>query len=274
MALAEQQVRVRLTSVGGALVRSVLVPAALGVASPPEGDRGHGDGTAPLVVVLPGLGLPYYTRPTAMAVSARGLDCEVLDLPGFGSPHPRSTPPDINAIGLAAAGWVRARAAGRPVVIAGHSTAAQAALTAALALGPLRRAYSLLMAGPTFTPSQRRFPRLAARTPFAYREDRPEQLHAAEVARGRGGIVAILRSGMRDAPDERIVGLQSPVTLTSGVHDAFAPADWLDTLARAATSSAGTRTSQVGGSHNNLFTHPDALADLLVLAAADAVAWQ
>ncbi|MEO7446839.1 MAG: hypothetical protein ABI336_01090 [Humibacillus sp.] len=262
----------RLTPVGGAVVRSVLVTAAAGVASPlTAGLRGH---TAPLVVLLPGLGLPYYTRPTALAISARGLDCEVLDLPGFGSTRPRSTRPDINAIGLAAVGWLRARAADRPVVIAGHSTASQAALTAALALAPVRRGYALVMAGPTFTPAQRHFSRLAVRTPFAYRDDRPEQLHPAEVARGRGGILAILRSGMDDAPDERISGLEAPVTLTSGVHDAFAPADWLETLARSASAAASTRTSQVGGSHNNLFTHPHDLADLMVLAAADAVAWQ
>ena len=197
----------------------------------------------------------------------------MLDLPGFGSTHPLATRPDINAIGLAAAGWLRARAADRPVVIAGHSTASQAALTAALDPRPCAAA----------TPCSwraRRSPRSSAASPVSCCGPRSptattaRKLHAAEVGRGNVGILAILRSGMRDAPDERIVGLEAPVTLTSGRHDAFAPADWLDTLARSATSAASTRTSRVGGSHNNLYTHPDDLADLSVLAAADAVAWR
>lgn len=61
----------RLTPVGGRVVRSLRVaPSA-------EGEAG------PLVVVLPGLGLPFYTLPTARALAARGVDCEVLDLPGI-----------------------------------------------------------------------------------------------------------------------------------------------------------------------------------------------
>ncbi|MCU1537423.1 MAG: hypothetical protein JWP82_1774 [Humibacillus sp.] len=270
MVSGQQRVIARHTPVAGSLVRSVLVPALEGVASPLVDTPDE----RPLVVLLPGLGLPYYTRPSALAISARGLDCEVLDLPGFGSTHPRSTRPDIRAIGLTTAGWLRVRAADRPVVIAGHSTAAQAALTAALELTDVRRRYALLMAGPTFAPEQRHLPGLALHTPFAYRDDRPQQLHAAEVVRGNLGILAILRSGMRDTPDERIARLTAPVTLTSGQHDAFASAQWLDTLARCATAAASTRTSRLGGSHNNLYTHPGEIADLAVLAAADAVAWR
>jgi hypothetical protein len=62
------------------------------------------------------------------------------------------------------------------------------------------------------------------------------------------------------------------VTVTAGVHDAFVPVTWLDQLAGSASSAPSVRTSLLGGSHNNLFTHPDDLADLVVLAAADALA--
>ena len=62
--------------------------------------------------------------------------------------------------------------------------------------------------------------------------------------------------------------------MTSGFHDSYAPTAWLDTLATSAVAAASTRTSLLGGSHNNLFTHPDELADLVALAAADAVAWR
>jgi alpha-beta hydrolase superfamily lysophospholipase len=40
---------------------------------------------SPVVVVLPGLGLPSYAEPTLAALARRGLRCALLDLPGFGS---------------------------------------------------------------------------------------------------------------------------------------------------------------------------------------------
>jgi pimeloyl-ACP methyl ester carboxylesterase len=261
MAATTGDVSERLTKVAGRPVRS-LRAAAPGA-----------EAAGPLVVILPGLGLPFYTVATARCLWQRGLDCEVLDLPGFGSARPRATRPNIHAIGLSAVGWLRARAADRPVVILGHSTGAQAALTAALALAGQRRSYSLVMAGPTFTPAQRHLVLLAAVTPLAYRDDQLSEVDPAEVARGRIGIAEILHSGLRDAPERRMARLPAPLTVTSGVHDAFAPADWLDTLAASAVSAASTRTSLLGGSHNNLFTHPDELADLVCLAASDAVAW-
>ena len=252
-------VREQLTTVRARVVRSLVVGEQRG-------------GPTPLVVVLPGLGLPFYTLPTARAVVTRALDCTVLDLPGFGSDRPWPTRPVIQAIGLMAARWVDTVAAGRSVVVLGHSTGAQAALTTALALSAHRRDVSLVLAGTTFAPAQRRLSGLALATPLAYRDDRPDQIDPAEVVRGRTGMVAILHSGLRDAPEERIADLALPVTVSAGVLDAFVPVTWLDQLAGSATSAPSVRTSLLGGSHNNLFTHPDEIADLVLLAAADATA--
>ena len=226
-------------------------------------------GTGPLVVILPGLGLPFYTRPTARAVVELGLGCAVLDLPGFGSDRPWPTRPTIHAIGMTAARWVEAVAPDRAVVVLGHSTGAQAALTTGLALSARRRDVSLVMAGPTFAPSQRRLLRLAATAPLAYRHDRPDEVDPREVYRGRTGIVAMLHSGLRDAPEQRIAALRLPVTLTAGLDDAFAPAEWLDQLACSACRAPHVRTSLLDGSHNNLFTHPREVAELVALAADD-----
>jgi pimeloyl-ACP methyl ester carboxylesterase len=254
-------VRERLALVGGRQVRSLRIDGT---------DRAaHPGPMRPLVVVLPGLGLPSYTLPTAKALGRRGLDCEVLDLPGFGSSRPCPTRPNIHAVGLAAAAWIRTHATNRTVVLIGHSTGAQAALTAAGALGGERDDLSLVLAGPTFAPAPRRLPRLLAATPFAYRDDRIRELHPSEIGRGRNGILEMLLSGLRDAPEERIAAVQFPVTVTSGVHDTYAPIDWLDTLTCSARAARVTRTALLGGSHNNLFTHPDEVADLLLLAATD-----
>src|SRR6478609_4171890 len=233
MAAARDDLEERLTPVGSRTVRSLRVADA------------HVDADGPLVVILPGLGLQFYTLPTAQSLSVRGLDCEVLDLPGFGSARPLAARPNIHAVGLAAA----------------------------LALAGERSGYSLVMAGPTFAPGQRRLLPLAAVTPVAYRDDHACELDPTEVGRGRLDIVWILRSGMRDAPERRIGPLRAPLTVTSGVHDAFSPVSWLDTLATSAVRAARTRTALLGGSHNNLFTHPDEVADLVCLAATDAVDW-
>ncbi|MGO4596913.1 alpha/beta fold hydrolase [Terrabacter sp. 2RAF25] len=222
------------------------------------------------VVIVPGLGLPFYTLPTARAVRARGLDCAVLDLPGFGSSRPWPTSPNIHAVGMTAARWVESQAPDRPVVVLGHSTGAQAALTAGLALSAHRRDLAVVLAGPTFAPRQRRLLRLAVAAPFAYSHDSPYEINPAEILRGWTGIIAMLHSGLRDAAERRIAGLPVPLTLTAGADDSFAPLEWLDALAQSACSAPRLRTSLLSGSHNNLYTHPDEVADLVVLAAEDA----
>ena len=98
-----------LTSVRGRVVRSLSLDE-------------RASSTSPLVVIVPGLGLPFYTLPTVRSLAARGLDATVLDLPGFGSSRPWATRPSVHAIGLTAARWVESVADGRPVVLLGHST--------------------------------------------------------------------------------------------------------------------------------------------------------
>ncbi|GAA6524212.1 alpha/beta fold hydrolase [Intrasporangium sp. DVR] len=233
----------------------------------PRGGEPAADGA--LVVVLPGLGLPGYTLPTADAIAARGIECAVLDVPGFGSSQPRSARPHIEAVGALAAQWVAQVAEDRPVVVLGHSTGAQAALATALALEP-RRALALVMAGPTFRPEHRHVLRLLGATPLAYRKDRLAEVDVREVLRARLDLVRLVVSGVRDVPEARIAALAAPVTLIAGEHDSYAPREWLAALADAASRSTRVRTAVVHGSHNNLYTHPDELADAVLLALADA----
>jgi pimeloyl-ACP methyl ester carboxylesterase len=254
----------RLTTLGSQRVRS------LNHLSPRAADAIEGGG---LVVLLPGLGLPGYTLPTAAAIAARGVECAVLDIPGFGSSEPRSARPHIDAIGAVATQWILQEAGTRPVVVLGHSTGAQAALTAALGLQTQRRTFAVVMAGPTFRPEHRRVPRLLAATPFAYRNDAPAEIDVMEVLRARFDLLRLAGSGLRDAPESRIAGLVAPVAVTAGEHDSYAPSEWVTLLARSAVQSSRVRTSIVGGSHNNLYTHPAEVADVALLALEDARTW-
>ena len=232
-------------------------------ASPPTGSRRGGG-----VVIVPGLGLPQYTFPTARAVAARGLTCTVLDLPGFGSDRADVTRSHIHAVGRAAAEWVVEQPQADVTVLLGHSTGAQAALTTALAVQEVHRDLALVLAGPTFVPRQRRFLPLAAATLSAYRRDSLRELVVApSLARGRLGVVDVLRSGMRDNLEARIRGLLLPLTLTAGEADSYAPRWWLDRLASAAGRSPRVVVDVLPGSHNNLFTEADRMASVLVRAA-------
>src|SRR4051794_23591744 len=236
-----------------------------------EADAPQSDTPQPAVVVLPGLGLPEYVFPMAEAIVRRGATCTVLDLPGFGAAGRHGSPSDVDAIGRAAAEWVEARGLTGPVVVLGHSTGSQAALAAALRLQEGRDRLALVMAGPTFTPRQRRLPALAAATVTAYRRDSPGELVVVPTAlREAAGVWSVLRSGMRDTPEARLARLRIPVTLTAGASDSFAPEPWLQRLAAGAVSSPSVTVRVLPGSHNNPYTQPDELAAVVLEAVSHA----
>jgi alpha-beta hydrolase superfamily lysophospholipase len=226
------------------------------------------DSSDALVVLLPGLGLPAYAAPTVRAIAAAGAACALLDLPGFGEAGPLGARPHIEDIGKAAAAWVRRHHRRGRLVMAGHSTGAQAALTAALAIQAEWPEAELVLAGPTFMPPQRRLGPLLMSTPRAYQDDSVRELRVLPaVGRGGLGVWSMLRSGMRDAPERRIADLRLGVTLTAGRRDAFAPGWWLQLLRASARQAAYARVVQAPGSHNNLFTHPDEVAAVILRAA-------
>lgn len=218
-----------------------------------------------LVVILPGLGLPAYAAPTVHALAARGATAVLLDLPGFGERAPLGAHPTITTIGAVAARWIRRRRHRGRLVVVGHSTGAQAALTAALVTQDERPDAELVLAGPTFAPPHRRLGPLLRSTPHAYREDTWRELRVLPaLVRGRLDVWSMLRSGMRDAPERRIADLALGVTVTAGSEDAFAPSWWLGLLAASARRAAYAEVVTNPGSHNNLFTHPVELAETIL----------
>jgi pimeloyl-ACP methyl ester carboxylesterase len=223
--------------------------------------------TGPHVVVLPGLGALGYVLRFARAVAEVGGACSLLDLPGFGTPGGLASRPTVEGIGATAAQWVRVSDAAQPVVLLGHSTGAQAALHAGVALQDDRPPSVVVMAGPTVAPSQRSLPRLAAAVPAAYSHDSMGELVVlSDFLRASADLMAMLRSAIADRPEVNVAALRPRLLLTAGRRDAFAPPSWLSAIATAAVAADSARVVQLPGSHNNPYTHASLLARLVVAA--------
>lgn len=217
------------------------------------------------VVVFPGLGLPRYLTPLARTLAEGGVEVVVFDALAFRGRRRRVKP---TIPGLASAGqeWVaelsRDTVPHGPLVVFGHSTGAQVALEVVLSLQEAGRIDSLVMAGPTFVARQRRLHRLVPAGLTAWRKDPPTELAVLKnLARVRTDVVRMVLSGLRHRPEERVGHLRVPLTTTAGEADSFAPADWLHELADRA--GAGGRARVLPGSHNNVFPHPDVVADVV-----------
>ncbi len=226
-----------------------------------EAGREHASG--PLVAVVPGLGALGYLMDAvdACAADARTF---LLDVPGFGRRGPRACPPEVPAIAETVSAWL-ARVADRPVVLAGHSTGAQAALHVAAAHPD--RVSALVLLGPTFPPENRVLGGLARAFVRNSRHEPPGLLPATAPYYLRGGPSALtrfIRSAQRDEPERVITGVRCPVLLARGEHDAFAPRPWLDRLTAAAPDG---RSTTVPGAHTFPFRRGRLTADLILGAA-------
>jgi alpha-beta hydrolase superfamily lysophospholipase len=236
------------TVVGGSTVRAVEF-------RPPGRARG-------LVCVLPGLSLTDYVAPTAHALTARGLHCAVLDLPGLARPARVCDAHPLRA-GEWAAAWLRTQPADRSLVVLGHSTGALAAVRAATTA--TTAPHLLVLAGPVFVPEHRRAGRLARAAPPAYRRESPRELPAAlRLARHAPRVASIVRAAMGLRPEELVGGVEVPLVLTAGEADSMAPRAWLEQLRASATAAPRARVDVLPGSHNNLFTHPEEVGDLVL----------
>ncbi|MDG6105573.1 alpha/beta hydrolase [Dactylosporangium aurantiacum] len=214
-------------------------------------------------VLVPGLG-SVGSMAHAAELVGRQTAVSLLDLPGFGHRRGRACAATVPAVAAATAGWLRAHARG-PVVLAGHSTGAQAVLHAALAVPEAVAA--VVLAGPTFAPAVRRIRPLVRAWAGSTGREPPSGLVAAGPDYWRAGPVTLarfVRSGLRDRPEDVIGALRCPVLLATGAQDRFAPPDWIGRLAAAAPAA---RTTTVAASHAVPYSRPGQFAELVLTMA-------
>lgn len=145
------------------------------------------------------------------------------------------------------------------------------ALRAAIEVQDVVPLAGLVLAGPVFAPTQRSLPALARAATTALHREPPRELRVLrDHWRGWRHLPALVRSGLAEQPEQMIGQLTLPVTLTAGVDDAFAPRWWLLQLAEQASRSPDVGVAQLAGSHNNPFTQPGSVADLIAAFAAPA----
>lgn len=222
----------------------------------------------PAAVLVPGLGALGYLLDT-WAGCAGWARSFLVDVPGFGHDRRYRCAAEIPAIAAAVQRWIDVVPGDEPVVLAGHSTGAQAALRVA-ARAP-DRVRALVLMGPTFPPRQRRFSGLLRGFASSAVHEPPGLQPVTVPYYARGGAVEVarfLRSAQRDEPERTITGVRCPTLLVRGEHDAFAPAEWLDRLAAACPSPA--RTVTVPGAHAFPFRRGGLTSALIASAARSA----
>lgn len=217
-----------------------------------------GPADGPDLVVVPGLGALGYLAPTVAACAAWAR-VTLLDLPGFGSCVTARRPAALADVTELLTAWLR-EVPDRPVLLLGHSTGAQAALHAAVAVPEQVRA--LALAGVTFAPTSRSpagFARALVRTARA----EPLGLVPAvlpEYVRGALRIPQLLLSGLRDRPEDLVGRWRGPLLVLRGEHDEGCTAPWAGALAAAVPDG---RVITLPGAHNVPYTAPDLVSAAL-----------
>jgi pimeloyl-ACP methyl ester carboxylesterase len=231
---------------------SALTPSWTTIEGRPLRCLQAGESTAyPEVVILPGLGAPFYIAPWAEQI-ATWARVVVLDLPGWRRGRAQSSPPTVSGVAHVAAAWL-AGTDRREVVLIGHSSGAQSAIRVAHMVPDRLR--GVVLGGPTLVPQARRVPGLLRRLVPTLAEEERGEIPAVMPSYARSGGIPLLwliASSMRDRPEEAARGLIPPVLVITGERDRIAPPAWGQHLAGLAAGQCVV----LPGAHNTCFTFP------------------
>lgn len=214
------------------------------------------------IVLVHGLGVSsqYFER-LALRLADVGV-VHLLDLPGFaGVPRPAGQP-SIEDFAALVAWWVRREALAAPVLV-GHSMGSQI-VTEVLATEPDLATHGVLI-GPPVNVAERSAGRQALRlVQSSVRESsRTRRIALSGYAQcGPYWFSQVLPRMLAYPIEERMAKVDAPTLVIRGEHDAVAPRDWVEMVARAAPAA---RTAEVpGAAHAVIYDHSDAVAALIL----------
>ena len=212
------------------------------------------------VVIVPGLGVSAYLRPSAETLAAAGFRCWLVDPPGFGDSGDPPRPLDIAGIAEAVTAWLGKRDL-PAVTLIGHSSGTQAA--ARIAAAEPDRVTRLVLGSPTVDPRYRAWPRAFARWVLdgtrepgsLTRTQRPEWRRA-----GPSRLLRLLRSMRADRLEETLAAVRCPVLVVRGGRDPLCTTEW---AAELATGPDRTLMELAGLAHAFPYPAPDSWVNAL-----------
>lgn len=229
---------------------------------------GHPRGT-PAVVLVHGLALSgRYMLPTARALAPH-VPVFVPDQPGFGdSDKPRRA---LHVPGLAEWLWAWMRAAGiERAAFMGNSFACQ--MIADLAARHPRQVLCAVLQGPTTPPSERSWLVQYIRWQQNSKFNPPEMDDIAYSDYHKCGYRRALRTfqlGLRDRIEDKLPRIPAPVLVVRGQKDPICHQWWAEAVA--AALPRGQVALVPDAAHTLCFTHPDAMAGLMLQFLADSL---
>jgi pimeloyl-ACP methyl ester carboxylesterase len=231
------------------------------------------DVPAPDVVVVPGLGVSAYLRPSVAATGARGVRCWLVDPPGFGDSgdDPARRPPTIPRLAAAIVAWLDRRVDPERLVLVGHSSGTQVAARAAaeLARRPGRAPARLVLASPTVDPAHRPLPRLLGRWLADGRRE-PRSLVRTQIPEWRRAgprrLTGLLRAMLTEDLEQDLEQVRCPVTVVRGGNDPISTTGW---AARLAQRPNRELVELLGLPHAFPYGDPDAFATILTAAGRE-----
>ena len=215
------------------------------------------------VVVVPGLCVSAYLRPTSDAMAALGYRVHLVDPPWWPSSGPPARPPARLAdLADPLVRWLGLRGLD-DVTVVGQSVGAQlAAHVAGAARGRVR---SLVLQGPTFDPRNATMLRAAARLALDFPRERLSLLpiQAPEWLRvGLRQVRVVARLALADRLEDSLALVPVPVLVAVGEHDPLVTRTWTKSLATSARGPA-EHVVMPGLPHSSPHADPVAFADLV-----------
>ena len=209
-------------------------------------------GSGPPVVLVHGFGVSgRYMLPLARAL-ALSFRVHVVDLPGHGRSGTPGSRPSIASFSNALGGWLDGARLRSPAFVA-NSMGCQ--IVTDFAVREPWRVGTMVLIGPTVDPSRRSARSLVALS------------LCDDVGVGLPTLVALARSALADAIEERLPSIEQPTTIVRGADDAFSSDEWVREAVRLLPQ--GRLVTVPGEPHAVHYTRPSLVADIIREEIAD-----